>query len=93
MEIERAIKILDTKHPEHYDPIEMLEARRIGMKALEKQIPKMVTHEATLEICCTCPSCGNVVDSFEEFVSGRKVRITYQCCHFCGQRLKWSEDD
>lgn len=94
MEIERAIEILDPNHREHYDSIEPVnEACRMAMKALEKQIPKMVTHEASLAECCTCPNCKNVVDKFEEFTPWQKIRIKYEHCIFCGQRLKWSEDD
>lgn len=58
--------------------------------ALEKQIPKTVTHEATLYKCCTCPNCKNVVDEFTTFGESR-VRVTYKFCHFCGQALDWSD--
>ena len=51
----------------------------------------MVTHEATLYKCCTCPNCKNVVDKFEKW-GENTVRITYNYCHFCGQALDWGED-
>lgn len=57
-------------------------------KAMRKQTPQKVTHEATLLRCCTCPSCKNVVDHFEMFGDAR-MRVTYQYCHFCGQKLDW----
>lgn len=57
-------------------------------EALEKQTPKKVTHEATLLKSCTCPNCKNVIDKFEQFGES-KVRITYNYCHFCGQKLDW----
>ena len=57
-------------------------------KALKKQVPEKVTHEAALLQCCTCPSCKNVVDSFETWGESR-VRVTFRYCHFCGQRLEW----
>ena len=60
------------------------------VNALEKQIPKMVTHEATLYKCCTCPNCKNVVDRFEKW-GENTVRITYKYCYFCGQKLDWGD--
>lgn len=56
--------------------------------ALEKQIAKEPTHEASLQKCCTCPSCKNVIDKFEQFGES-KVRVKYNYCHFCGQKIKW----
>lgn len=56
--------------------------------ALEKQMPKKVTHEATLYKCCTCPNCKNVIDRFEKF-GENNVRVEYMHCHFCGQKLDW----
>lgn len=58
------------------------------IEALEKQIPKKVTHEASLFKCCTCPNCKNVVDKFEQWGETR-VRIKETFCHFCGQALDW----
>lgn len=65
-------------------------ACEIACKSMEKQIPKKVTHEATLYKCCTCPTCKNVVDKFEKWGEST-VRITCEYCHFCGQALDWSE--
>lgn len=67
---------------------EMLNIINIINKALEKQIPRKITHEASLYKCCTCPSCKNVIDKFEKF-GENKVRVTYNYCHFCGQKLDW----
>ena len=62
--------------------------------ALEKQIPKKITHEATLQRCATCPTCKNVLDEFIEFIPGQpKIRVTFAHCHFCGQALDWSENN
>ena len=62
--------------------------------ALEKQIPKKITHEATLKRCATCPTCKNVLDEFIELVPGQpKIRVTFTHCHFCGQALDWSENN
>lgn len=63
-----------------------------ALKALEKQIPKKVTHEATLLRCCTCPTCKNVVDKFEKWGEST-VRITYNHCQICGQALDWSDGE
>ena len=61
-------------------------------KALEKQIPQKVTHEATLYKCCTCPNCKNVVDEFTEFM-GNRCRVTPIYCKYCGQALDWSDSE
>ena len=69
------------------DDFEWLEEAK---KALEKQIPKRLTHEATLYECCTCPNCKNVIDRFEKW-GENTVRITYKYCHYCGQKLDWRD--
>lgn len=51
--------------------------------------PMKVTHEATLQKCCTCPMCKNVVDEFAMF-GGQKVRVRNKFCKFCGTHLDWS---
>ena len=66
------------------------EALYMGIEALEKQMPKTITHEASLYKCCTCPNCKNVVDKFEQF-GDSVVRVTYNYCHFCGQALDWND--
>ena len=60
--------------------------------AIEKQIPKKPTHEATLYKCFTCPTCKNVIDEFIEFVPDQpKIRVTTLHCKYCGQALDWSD--
>lgn len=66
-----------------------LEAKVLITKAIKKQIETKVTHEASLHRCCTCPSCGNVVDEFTDFKGG-KVRVIVPFCKLCGQSLDWS---
>lgn len=67
---------------------------KLIIEALEKQIPKKITHEATLQRCATCPTCKNVLDEFIEFIPGQpKIRVTFTNCHFCGQALDWSDDN
>lgn len=64
---------------------------KIAATACRKRTPTMVTHEASIYTCNTCPSCKNVVDEFTEFVPGQKIRVQCQWCKFCGQALKWEE--
>lgn len=67
---------------------------KLIIEALEKQIPKKITHEATLKRCATCPTCKNVLDEFIEFIPGQpKTRVTFTHCHFCGQALDWSNNN
>ena len=73
---------------EYPHAIYITEALNMAVKALEKQIPKTVTHEATLAKCYTCPNCNNVVDKFDKY----GVRITYEYCIYCGQRLDWDNN-
>lgn len=70
----------------------LIEAFGKAIEALEKQIPKKVTHEATLRRCCTCPTCKNVVDKFEKWGEST-VRITYNHCQICGQALDWNDGE
>ena len=63
----------------------------VATEALDKQIPKTITHEATLYKCCTCPSCGNVVGEFEKW-GEKEVRITEPFCKICGQALDWNDN-
>lgn len=63
-----------------------------AIELFEKQIPKKVTHEATLYRCYTCPDCKNVIDEFTEF-AGKTARVTVQYCKFCGQALDWGDTE
>lgn len=88
MRIERAIEILDPEHREHYESIEPVkEACRMGMKALEKQIPKKPTtldrkHEnGMIDLTFKCPACN-------AFFFG----TTANYCRLCGQKFSWSDE-
>ncbi len=61
-------------------------------KAVCKQTPTKVTHEASLYKCCTCPDCKNVVDEFKQW-GDREVRIQAPFCRYCGQALDWTEEN
>lgn len=68
-----------------------LEAKVLITKAIKKQIPTKVTHEASLYRCCTCPSCHNVVGRIERW-GDSDVRITEPFCKLCGQALDFSDE-
>ena len=75
-------------------PMEYAIAFDTAIEALEKQVPKKITHEATLQRCATCPTCKNVLDEFIELIPGQpKIRVTFTHCHFCGQALDWSDNN
>ena len=87
MTIERAMEILDPTHREHYDSIDVVnEACRMGMKALEKQIPK---HYELWNGQCSCPNCNKLFGSYSQL----KTLIHWEMphCKFCGQALDWSD--
>lgn len=59
----------------------------IGMtvkEAVEKQIPKKVMLSKEYPLYELCPSCGKNLFSF---ANGWE----YTYCHYCGQRLDWSD--
>ena len=75
------------------DDVYVLKKKDI-LSALEKQIPKEPTHEATLYKCLTCPNCKNVIDEFMEFVPEQpKIRVKNPHCKYCGQALDWSDTE
>lgn len=77
MTLERAAKILDPNHREHYDSIETVnEACRMGMYAIKMRIKKAPIKSLS------CYHCGNCkTDLF----------VAYGFCPACGQALDWSE--
>lgn len=56
------------------------------IKALDKQIAKKLTHEATLRHHETCPNCKNVISDIDKQLGGKILH-----CIFCGQRLEREE--
>ncbi len=84
---ERAIEILNPEHREHYPSIEPVnEACRMGMEALEKQIPKKPAYEGDgydengelIYDTWICPNC----DRHYEVDYG-----DYDFCPNCGQAI------
>ena len=88
--VKENISILESQEYKDAEYYLRLEHEKMVLNALEKQMPKTVTHEATLYKCCTCPTCKNVVDKFEKW-GENTVRIEYKYCHLCGQKLDWSD--
>lgn len=88
--VKENIAILESQEPRDAGYYLQLEHEKIVLNALEKQMPKTVTHEASLYRCCTCPTCKNVIDKFEKW-SENTIRITYKYCYFCGQKLDWGD--
>lgn len=64
----------------------------VAAEAINKQIPKKPTHESTLQLPHTCPSCKNVIDRVENFF-GHNVLIKEEFCRFCGQAIDWSDEE
>lgn len=95
MTTERAIEILDPTHREHYDSLETAnEACRMGMQALEKQLPKKPIVNSEIYHCADyeeliCPCCkSRIIARIDgEFIAGKKQKY----CQECGQRIDWSE--
>jgi hypothetical protein len=90
MTYERAIEILNPEHREHYESIEPVnEACRMGIQALEKQIPKNPI--ADRYPWCICPVCGGsiYVEKVQEHIQENET--TY--CEHCGQALDWSDTE
>lgn len=85
MTTERAIEILNPEHREQYDSIETVnEACRMGMAALEKDIPKKPLNQ-TEEYNGTygyCPCCNKPLYDIENL----------KRCKGCGQALDWSKN-
>lgn len=92
MKVKESIEILKHLRDDlHLKSEEYVECFSMAISALKKQEGEKPTHEATLYKSLTCPCCKNVIDNFEEFIPGQKIRIMYQYCHFCGQKIDWSE--
>ena len=95
MTTERAIEILDPTHREHYDSLETVQtACRMGMQALEKQIPKKPIVNSEIyhyvdyeEFFCPCCKSRIIARLDGEFIAGKKQKH----CQECGQALDFSE--
>lgn len=72
---EEAIKELDGEYAFNDD---FVVAIRLAIKALEKQVPKVVDKQYAMS---WCPNCGDVID--------RRTTQPIRYCIGCGQALKW----
>ena len=88
MTLERAAEILDPEHREHYESIEVVnEACNIGIKAIEKQIPKKpIQKYKHIKEYMYCPVC-------DEYIANRYAEYKPPFCEHCGQALDWSEEE
>ena len=79
-------------HRDDFDDmfLQDIEALKVGISALEKQVPKKVKREfATMGGCITCfetTVCPTCSENFEE-------PWDYDFCYNCGQALDWSEEE
>ena len=80
MELERAIKELKTEYLGDSDNI--IEAKKIAVLAIEKQIPKSVV--VTEDLYYFCPRCGGDDEAIRY-----DYCVPYDYCTKCGQRLDW----
>lgn len=86
MNVKRAIEILNPEHRERYESIEPVnEACRMGMQALERQIPRKPVFGKSYADCdlYDCPACGVI----ELLMHGDNY------CAMCGQAIDWSAED
>ena len=72
-----------------------IEACKMGIQALEKQMPKKVKREfITVNGCITCfetdvcPACGN-----DFYIEDLGQTMYYSFCPDCGQALDWSDEN
>ncbi len=60
-------------------------ARNMGIKALEKQIPKKPIKETYG--ACKCPVCNDL--EVKDYTTG----VKFKHCRFCGQALDWGDTE
>lgn len=67
----------------------IMEASEVAVRALKKEVPSAPV-KIVIE-CFYCPTCGEVVEKYEEFVKGQKTRVLFNNCPSCGQAIDWSK--
>ena len=84
-------------HRDDFDDVFLqdIEALKVGISALEKQVPKKVKKEfVTVNGCITCfetdvcPACGN-----DFYIEDLGQTMYYSFCPDCGQALDWSDEN
>lgn len=86
MTVQEAIKELQVGYLG--DTEEIVQAKHMGIKALEKQIPKKPNFEQKGLLGVKmwhCPVCN------KEIISDWNKDFANNYCHHCGQKLDWEE--
>ena len=84
MELEQAIKELKVEYLG--DSYEIIEAKKIAVAAMEKQIPKPVLRTADYSYYCPC--CGG-----DDEAVRYDYCVPYDYCIRCGQKLDWQRKE
>mgnify|MGYP003291538207 CR=1 FL=1 len=73
---------------ERHDHEVYVEALRIAVKAIEKQIPKKIK---IWNGQCACPNCGKLYGNYSTFKQLTTWEMPY--CKYCGQAIDWSDTE
>lgn len=92
MTIEKAIKELEIAKYFRQDINNSQICYDIAIEALEKQIPKDPMKEDELGKT-RCPNCGRPLDDMGESIGNYYACGVTTFCHFCGQAIKWDEEE
>lgn len=80
MELEQAVEALKVEYLGDSDNI--IEAKKIAVLAIEKQIPKPIV--VSEDLLYSCPCCGGDDEAIRY-----DYCVPYDYCTKCGQRLDW----
>lgn len=78
--LDNLVGLVDDNHNSDYD-----KALKMGIEAMEKQIPKKVVNIDDFADYAECPSCGAIATDH--------LGCLYGWCRKCGQKLKRSEEE